>query len=89
MLHYTEVSDDRKHIEQALDVAERILGHINETIREQEGRERLREISKDLWVGQGYVLYEVFVCRRPTNLPYRADVLTLLRRRDTWVRESF
>ena len=89
MLHYTEVSDDRKHIEQALDVAERILGHINETIREQEGRERLREISKDLWVGQGYVLYEVFFCRRATNHPYRTDVLTLLRRRDTWVRESF
>ena len=57
-------------------MAERVLEHINETIREQEGRERLREISKDLWVGQGYVLYEVLLCRRPTNLPYRTDVLT-------------
>lgn len=37
-------------------MAEKILGHINETIRLQEGRERLKEISKELWVGQGCVL---------------------------------
>ena len=37
-------------------MAEKVLEHINETIREQEGRERLKEISKDLWVGQGCVL---------------------------------
>ena len=40
-------------MENALDTAEKILNHINETIREQEGRERLRAISKDLWIGQG------------------------------------
>ena len=61
VLHYTEVAEDRKHIEQALDVAERILGHINETIREQEGQERLKEISKDLWIGQGYVYILLFI----------------------------
>lgn len=26
---------------------------MNEAIRDQEGRERLREISKELWIGQG------------------------------------
>ena len=36
-------------------MAERVLEHINETIREHEGKERLKEISKDLWVGQGCV----------------------------------
>ncbi|KAH9842454.1 uncharacterized protein C8Q71DRAFT_732931 [Rhodofomes roseus] len=53
VLHYSEMAEDRKHIAQALDMAERILAHINETIREQEGQERLRTISKDLWIGQG------------------------------------
>ncbi|KAI0933423.1 hypothetical protein AcV5_005570 [Taiwanofungus camphoratus] len=53
ILHYTEISEDRKQIERALEIAEKVLEHINETIREQEGRERLRTISKDLWVGQG------------------------------------
>jgi hypothetical protein len=40
-------------MEQALNIAETILNNINETIREQEGRERLKIISQDLWVGQG------------------------------------
>jgi actin cytoskeleton-regulatory complex protein PAN1 len=40
-------------MEQALNMAETILNNINETIREQEGRERLKIISQDLWVGQG------------------------------------
>ncbi|KAF9806131.1 hypothetical protein IEO21_08793 [Rhodonia placenta] len=53
ILHYTEMSDDRRQIENALAIAERILENINETIREQEGRERLRVISKDLWLGHG------------------------------------
>ncbi|OCH86200.1 hypothetical protein OBBRIDRAFT_797422 [Obba rivulosa] len=53
ILHYTDPSDDRKQVERALKMAERILEHINETIREQEGRERLRAISRDLWIGQG------------------------------------
>lgn len=38
-----------------MEMAEAVLSHINETIRDQEGRERLKVISKDLWVGQGYV----------------------------------
>ncbi|TFK45949.1 hypothetical protein OE88DRAFT_1639082 [Heliocybe sulcata] len=53
ILHYTETADERGRIENALEIAERILDHINESIREQEGRERLKTISRDLWIGQG------------------------------------
>ena len=45
MLHYSEVADERKQVKSALDMAEKILSHINESIRELEGRERLRTIS--------------------------------------------
>lgn len=38
-----------------MELAESVLSHINETIRDQEGHERLKVISKDLWVGQGWV----------------------------------
>ena len=53
-MHHTEESQDREDLELSLGVAESLLGHINESIREQEGRERLKTISQDLWVGQGY-----------------------------------
>ncbi|KAG1749459.1 hypothetical protein EDB19DRAFT_1825353 [Suillus lakei] len=45
-------AEERRNISAALDAAQKILEHVNETIREQEGRERLSEISKDLWIGQ-------------------------------------
>jgi actin cytoskeleton-regulatory complex protein PAN1 len=41
-------------------MAEKILNHINETIREQEGRERLRVISNNLWIGEGCVHLSVY-----------------------------
>ncbi|KAL6308638.1 hypothetical protein BKA93DRAFT_822360 [Sparassis latifolia] len=53
IVHYTEPSRDRNQLERAVRIAEGVLGQINETIREQEGRERLKTISKDLWIGQG------------------------------------
>jgi len=53
ILQYTEPSKDQEDLELSLGVAESLLGHINESIREQEGRERLGTISQDLWVGQG------------------------------------
>ncbi|KAI0689841.1 hypothetical protein BC835DRAFT_1407733 [Cytidiella melzeri] len=53
ILHYSEMPEERHLVENALETAEKVLSHINETIREQEGRERLRTISKDLWIGQG------------------------------------
>ena len=55
IIHYTEPDEDRTLTEHALRTAERILGDINEAVREQEGRERLRELSQDLWLGQGCV----------------------------------
>ncbi|KAF7972256.1 hypothetical protein HWV62_18572 [Athelia sp. TMB] len=53
ILQYTDVNQDRAELEQAMHVAESVLNHINETIRDQEGHERLKVISQDLWVGQG------------------------------------
>ena len=48
-------------------MAQSILNHINETIREQEGRERLRVISNDLWIGQGYV-FLIFSCAKSSSI---------------------
>lgn len=53
VLHYSEVEEERRQVEAALEMSEKILSHINETIREQEGRERLKTISRDLWIGEG------------------------------------
>jgi actin cytoskeleton-regulatory complex protein PAN1 len=52
----TEASKDQEDLKLSLGIAESLLGHINESIREQEGHERLKMISQDLWVGQGYGL---------------------------------
>lgn len=53
ILQYTQHGQDRKQVELALLAAESTLEAINESIREQEGQDRLRELSKRLWVGQG------------------------------------
>jgi hypothetical protein len=53
ILQYTEPGQDRSLIERALYTAERILENINEAIREQESYDRLKVVSKDLWIGQG------------------------------------
>lgn len=55
ILNYTEPSMDREKIENSLIGAETTLEAINESIREQEGQERLAELSKELWVGQGHL----------------------------------
>jgi actin cytoskeleton-regulatory complex protein PAN1 len=55
ILQYTEPDQDRGVTEHALHTAERILDTINEAIREQEGHNRLRILSQDLWIGHGYV----------------------------------
>jgi hypothetical protein len=34
-------------------MAEKLLEHINETIRQQEGHETLKKISQNLWIGTG------------------------------------
>jgi actin cytoskeleton-regulatory complex protein PAN1 len=55
ILQYTEPDQDRALTERALHTAERLLDTINEAIREQEGRNKLRILSQDLWIGHGYV----------------------------------
>lgn len=50
---YTEVGEEYEGIKTAHDMAEKLLEHINETIRYQEGQETLRKISQNLWIGQG------------------------------------
>lgn len=44
---------ERQSISAALQIAEKILEEVNETIRDREGRERLGEISRALWIGHG------------------------------------
>ncbi|TFK20128.1 hypothetical protein FA15DRAFT_600278 [Coprinopsis marcescibilis] len=57
--HYTSQSESTDHseqeaIEQAKDLSKKLLDNINETIREQEGRETLQKLSEGgLWIGQG------------------------------------
>jgi hypothetical protein len=53
IMQYTQHGQDRIQIEAALVSAESILEAINESIRDQEGQDRLRELSKRLWVGHG------------------------------------
>lgn len=53
ILNYTQHGQDREKIDGALHAAEIILEAINESIREQEGHNRLKELSKGLWVGEG------------------------------------
>ena len=57
--HYTSASESTDHseqeaIEQAKDLSKKLLDNINETIRDQEGRETLQKLSDGgLWIGQG------------------------------------
>lgn len=55
-------------------MAEKILEHINEAIREQEGRERLKVISQDLWIGQGSVMQ----CVAPSSYPHHLYLVALI-----------
>ncbi|KAJ3522358.1 hypothetical protein NMY22_g11925 [Coprinellus aureogranulatus] len=57
--HYTAASEsvdaaERNDITKALDQSEKLLGSINESIRDQEGEEVLKQLSAGgLWIGQG------------------------------------
>ena len=64
VLHYTQNDSDRALIEDALKSVERVLNHINEAIREQEGRARLEAVSKNLYVGQGCVFLGLITLNR-------------------------
>ncbi|KAG9017136.1 hypothetical protein FRB90_001611 [Tulasnella sp. 427] len=53
ILNYTQGETERQQLEWAITTTQRILDMINETIRENEGMERLAEISRDLYIGEG------------------------------------
>ncbi|KAG8932121.1 hypothetical protein FRC01_000235 [Tulasnella sp. 417] len=53
VLNYTQSETERKQLEWAIATTEGILDSINETIRDSEGTERLAEISRDLYIGEG------------------------------------
>jgi hypothetical protein len=55
ILQYTEGGEEQQTIKTSRGIAEKLLDHINETIREQEGREKLKMVSENLWIGQGCV----------------------------------
>ncbi|KAG9114454.1 hypothetical protein FRC07_007636, partial [Ceratobasidium sp. 392] len=55
ILNYTHPESERAHISHAIATTERLLDAVNEAIREREGAERLGEISKGLYVGQGHL----------------------------------
>lgn len=77
ILQYTEPDQDRELTERALHTAEGILDTINEAIRAQEGYDRLKALSQDLWIGQGCVLLApVSDIHAPTFKFYRRLDLT-------------
>ncbi|KAJ3879158.1 hypothetical protein F5051DRAFT_403673 [Lentinula edodes] len=51
--HYTLPGEEKDSIDRSIEIAEKILNHINEAIRYQEGQETLKRISQYLWIGQG------------------------------------
>ncbi|KAG2021075.1 signal transducer [Coprinopsis cinerea AmutBmut pab1-1] len=57
--HYTSASEsaeisEQKAIAEAKELSEKLLDSINETIRDQEGKETLKKLSEGgLWIGQG------------------------------------
>lgn len=55
ILHYTEAGKEREVNATAHDMAEKLLEHINEAIRDQENQATLKTISQSLWIGQGLV----------------------------------
>jgi len=53
ILHHTDSDGERGDLESSILAAESILDSINESIRENEGAERLAVLSQDLYIGQG------------------------------------
>jgi hypothetical protein len=51
ILQYTDAGEEQEAIFNARKMAESLLDQINETIREQENQETLRQMSQNLWIG--------------------------------------
>ena len=57
ILEYTDVGKEQEAIFNAREMAESLLDHINETIRDQENQETLKQMSQDLWIGHSLVVF--------------------------------
>jgi len=55
ILKHTYHEPERQQLDASITEVERILDAINEEIRDNDGRERLRYLSNTLWLGQGCV----------------------------------
>lgn len=55
ILQYTDADGERQAVKTSQSRAEKLLEYINETIRDQEGQEKLKMISENLWIGHGCV----------------------------------
>lgn len=55
IIDHTESKSERNRLIEAKNVSLRLLGEVNETIRDRENRQLLKKVSENLWVGQGYV----------------------------------
>ncbi|PFH53549.1 hypothetical protein AMATHDRAFT_73354 [Amanita thiersii Skay4041] len=53
ILNYTEAEGEQAAIRECLQISESLLDNINEAIRDQEGREKLKLLSRNLWIGSG------------------------------------
>ena len=82
-MHYTDADHDSKLTEHALRTSEKILGRINEEIRAQESRDRLRELSQDLWIGNGCVACSSIEVNDAYALTFSVDDWISLHRRAT------
>jgi hypothetical protein len=50
-MKYGEEPEELVQLDAALMSTERVLGEVNESVRQAENFERLRVLSEDLWIG--------------------------------------
>lgn len=51
IMKYGEEPEELVQLDAALMSTERVLGEVNESVRQAENFERLRVLSEDLWIG--------------------------------------
>lgn len=47
---YTTPDQDLEQVKRALDMVQTTVAYINEGVRERENRQRLRELSEEVWI---------------------------------------
>jgi hypothetical protein len=64
ILNFTESMEDQRLVAEALEAVEAVLTSVNESVRKLENEERLRVLSEELWIGQGWARIEISSLRR-------------------------